>query len=550
MLKFWNAYKSIVQKHCISSEIPRTSVRFWKDRLFAASVIYFIPLCLLALIPSIYLSITLDVPGILISDFVAIGIILGVAFLPGFSVYVRKILFSGSLYFISVVLFFYLGTDGPGMLYLLAITVFVVLSMDTVYGYIVLVLNVLICLIFGVFIYFELIDNVIFTKFQLDTWIGVSTNLIFLSGTAILLIPHLFKGLQTSFDEQNVLKEKLQQSIDTIQHSEQRFKALVQDGYDMIAILDEHSDFTYVAPTVKSVLGVQPESYIGTNAFDYIHPKDHELVATALNELAHDEHVKLSPFRFRNSEGNWQWIETTITNMLRNPAVGGFVANSQDLTDQIAYQKKLEESLKEKETLLAEIHHRVKNNLAIVTSLMELQAMRSDKKELQELLRLAQRRIQTIATIHELLYSAESLSYINFGENITQLVDNIERMYSGGKHITTTVDLEDVPMNIHQAIPCALMINEVITNVYKHAFTQTDHGHLEVSLREIDENVEIIVKDNGVGLADNFLDESSSSIGMTIIHSLKEQLEAELSFSNKDGTHFELTFKKSDVKNI
>ena len=548
MFDYWQAYKSTVYKNCTSSETVRTSVQFWKDQLFAASVVYFIPFCLIALVPSVYLSVKTGTTGILISDVLGVGIIVMIAFQSGLSVHFRKILFNGALYTISVVLFYYLGYAGPGMLYLLAVSLFVVLSMEALYGYIAFGLNTFICILFGVLIHFDFFHQATGTLYQLDTWIGISSNLIFLSGTAVFLIPHLFKGLQTSLDEQNILKEKLEESLDQISHSEQRFKALVQDGFDMTAIIKEGGTIKFIAPTVSTVLGLQPEEVVGTNVYDYIHPDDLELITREISELGQIEQVKLSPYRYKNSEGNWQWLETTITNMLQNPAVRGFVSNSQDLTEQIAYQHKLEESLKEKDTLLAEIHHRVKNNLAVINSLMELQAMRSDKEELRDLLRMAQRRIQTIATIHELLYGAESLSYINFGENIKLLTKNIENMYAGKKHITTTIDAGYVRMNINEAIPCALIVNEVITNAFKHAFIHTDAGQINVRLFKEKGVVSIEIRDNGNGLPEDFEERNSSSIGMTIIHSLKEQLEGELEFSSQNGTCFKFSFRKSDIK--
>lgn len=543
---FWSVYTSFVYKNCTSYEAERTSVTYWKDRLFASTVVYFIPLSMLALIPSVFLSIKNNILGILLADFISLAVILGVAFLPNITIHVRKILFNGSLYVISIVLFSFLGNNGPGMLYLLSVTIFVVLSMDKVYGYIVFGLNTLICVLFAFFIHFNMDTLVLATQYRLDVWIGVSSNLIFLSGTAVLLIPHLYEGLQSSFDEQSVLKAKLVESIDTIKKSEQKFKALVQDGFDLIAVMDAEANYKYIAPTAKSVLGLDPDELIGTHVFDKIHPEDYERIAESLASLTHKGQVNVDPFRFRNKEGNWQWIESTVTNMLDNPAVEGFVANSKDVTEQITYQKELEESLTEKETLLAEIHHRVKNNLAIITSMMELQAMESENHELQRSLRIAQQRIQTIATIHELLYSAESLSYIDFGENISKLARSIENIYSQDNTITLGVDVEYIPMNINQAIPCALLVNEVVTNAYKHAFNEQEKGHIEIKLWEKHDMISLKIADNGIGLNKNMHEETATSIGMTLINLLKQQLEADMEFTIQNGTQFELRFKKAD----
>ncbi|SHG33723.1 PAS domain S-box-containing protein [Fodinibius roseus] len=228
--------------------------------------------------------------------------------------------------------------------------------------------------------------------------------------------------------------------------------------------------------------------------------------------------------------------------------VYGIFIEALDFSEQITYQQQLRESLTEKETLLAEIHHRVKNNLAIVTSMMQLQAMETEDIDLQGALRSAQQRIQTIATIHELLYSSESLSHLNFGEHVKQLLHNLEEIYNTGKQITIVSDVEQVPMNINQAIPCALMVNEVVTNAYKHAFNLQKRGEIGIQLYEENGNVVVEITDNGVGFPSNIMQEGASTIGMTLINLLKQQLEGDVYFSNKNGTQFKLVFEKADVK--
>jgi len=230
--------------------------------------------------------------------------------------------------------------------------------------------------------------------------------------------------------------------------------------------------------------------------------------------------------------------------------VYGIFVEALDYSEQIAYQNQLEESLREKETLLAEIHHRVKNNLAIVTSMMELQAMDSKNSELLDSLRVAQQRIQTIATIHELLYGADSLSQLDFGENVKQLVRNLEDVYSKREQISVNVDADSISLNINQAIPCALLVNEVITNAYKHAFTNQKNGKIDIKVTEDNDKVMVLIKDNGIGVSDNIMEETTSSIGMTLIKLLEQQLEGEVTYANKNGTEFRLVFTKTEVKGI
>jgi PAS domain S-box-containing protein len=528
-------------------------VQYWKNRLFAASAVYLIPLSMIAVVPGIYVALKQGLVGMLAADFITIGTILGVILIPGLSVFVRKLLFNAALYFISVVMLHYLGSNGPGMLYLLAVTIFVVLSLDKFYGFVVLALNILTCLFFAVVIHYEFANTILLTEYQLDTWIGVSSNLIFLSGTAVFLIPHLFKGLQSSFDEQNILKDKLEQSIDELKLSEQKFKALVQDGSDLIAILDEEANYKYVAPTADSVLGITAEEFIGTNALDYIHENDQERIASIISNLGNGEQVEVAPFRFRDSNKDWRWIETIITNMLENPAVKGFVANSRDVTDHIERERKLRTSLKEKETLLAEIHHRVKNNLAVVSGMIQLQAFGEEDDKLRAKLYDSVSRIQTMGAIHELLYQSKSFAELDFDKMIRKLISEITSTFNSDVSLDKLFNLQSMHLNINQAIPCSLIVNEVVTNVLKHAFDERNKGILNTELSERNGTVILKIEDNGKGLPENFGQlQSGETLGLKLIDTLSEQLDAEYNYypTENGGTKFTLHFEKADVRGI
>lgn len=135
-------------------------------------------------------------------------------------------------------------------------------------------------------------------------------------------------------------KDKIEQE-EIILQSEQRFKALVQEGSDLIGILDPEGNYTYVSPTSVSVLGMKPEEFIGRNAFEFIHPDDKEIVLASLQKISTENRVIVEPFRFLNHKKEWRWIESVLTNMLDNPAVKGIVANSRDITEKIEEQRKL-----------------------------------------------------------------------------------------------------------------------------------------------------------------------------------------------------------------
>ncbi|MEX0890414.1 MAG: PAS domain S-box protein, partial [Balneolaceae bacterium] len=330
--------------------------------------------------------------------------------------------------------------------------------------------------------------------------------------------------------------------------SEKRFKALIQDGLDLIAILDREGNYVYVSPTSERVLGIPPRSFIGTNALSYIHDNDRERIASVLSSLSPGEQILIEPFRFINAKGEWRWIETTLTNMLEDPAVAGLVANSRDVTVKIRGEQELEkrqqqllESLQEKETLLAEIHHRVKNNLAVVSGMMQLQVHEEENDSVTDRLVDSIARIQTMAVIHEQLYEARSFSKLEFSENIRSLVRNIMKTFQSEQKISVDFHCAPLELNINQAIPCSLIVNEVVTNTLKHAFPDRQSGHIKVSLQweESDNRISLVVADNGIGLPDDFDEIESTSLGLSLIDVLSQQLIAEHTYeSNGNRTNY------------
>ncbi len=216
MDNLWHTYKSIIYSNCTEVDTIRNSVFYWKNRLFALTVIFLLPMSLIALVPGLYMVFTLSLYGLLVSDLITLAAIFAAAFLPRISVFSRKLLFNGALYQTAIVMLHYLGSNGPGLLYMFAVTVFVLVSLDQFYGYIALALNTLICIYFALAIYYGFASHVLMVQYQVDAWIGVSSNLVFLSGVAVFLIPKLFSGLQSAFAEQNKLQDELKESVENL----------------------------------------------------------------------------------------------------------------------------------------------------------------------------------------------------------------------------------------------------------------------------------------------------------------------------------------------
>ena len=200
-------------------------------------------------------------------------------------------------------------------------------------------------------------------------------------------------------------------------------------------------------------------------------------------------------------------------------------------------------SLEEKTVLLQEVHHRVKNNLSIVGSLMNMQAEKSKDEYHKQLFIECRNRLDSIASVHELIYRAKSYADLNFKEYLDQIIDHIAHSYNILKHIKIEKGITDVHVDISTAIPLALIVNELITNAYKHAFHNKKEGIIEISLLENNHQVFLTIKDNGVGFDKKNIPENS--IGLGILNGLVEQIEGTLDLkTNKSGTSYKISFSK------
>lgn len=208
----------------------------------------------------------------------------------------------------------------------------------------------------------------------------------------------------------------------------------------------------------------------------------------------------------------------------------------------------IEQSLREKEVLIKEIHHRVKNNLQIITSMLSLQIGKEEGTHSESILREAKQRIDSIALTHQMLYQNEDLSSIFLCDYLEKLVRQIEYSLppTGIKLVTDFKDSRK-KINIDHAIPLGLLINELLTNAYKHAFPGKDSGLVTVSLSESSNEVILKVTDNGIGLPDNYRNNDRKSMGMDLVHILAEQLDAVLITDIKMGTSFTLVIPKNKL---
>jgi PAS domain S-box-containing protein len=213
-----------------------------------------------------------------------------------------------------------------------------------------------------------------------------------------------------------------------------------------------------------------------------------------------------------------------------------------DVTDR-KRSENLKQSLEEKEILLQEIHHRVKNNIQVISSLLQLQSHNVKDEKYKEMLKESRDRIRSMALVHEKLYQSENLANIDFNEYIKDLARNLRRSY-GATRIALNVEC-DVSLGIDTAIPCGLIINELVSNSLKHAFPGNREGEIRIVFHSLSGGIELIVCDNGVGLPDGMDFRNTESLGLHLVTILAEgQLGGEISLDKSKGTAFRITFQK------
>lgn len=234
------------------------------------------------------------------------------------------------------------------------------------------------------------------------------------------------------------------------------------------------------------------------------------------------------------------FIYLTIKNSLKESEL-----YSQRIAEHEQGEKKIKEALAEKEVLLSELHHRVKNNLAIISGLFSLKIGSDLPTEARNVLVESRNRVISMSLIHNRLYKNNNLSDVNFEQYIAELISEINASYpsiSGSVKVTT--EIGDVTLNINVAVPCGLILNELLTNCYKHAFANKEEGWIHVSFMQEKASYTLSVSDNGIGLAEGY--QEKESLGLSVIEALSEQLNGSFEYASAQGTSFTLKFQHGE----
>ncbi|MEQ8423226.1 MAG: histidine kinase dimerization/phosphoacceptor domain -containing protein, partial [Cyclobacteriaceae bacterium] len=225
-----------------------------------------------------------------------------------------------------------------------------------------------------------------------------------------------------------------------------------------------------------------------------------------------------------------------------------FFVGKQKANKQLEKQKRqIEINLREKESLLREIHHRVKNNLQVISSLLNMQSYHLDDPGMINAIAEGQSRVKAMALIHQKLYQTEQLTEIDFEEYTNQLINHLATAFGQpDKKINSKVSGANIKLDIDTAIPLGLILNELVTNAYKYAFEGVNEGDLAIELQRVDDHqYELTVADSGKGLPGDFDVTKLNSLGLKLVNMLIEQLDGQLTIQSENGTQFSIRFKET-----
>lgn len=340
-----------------------------------------------------------------------------------------------------------------------------------------------------------------------------------------------------------------------LQESEQRAqKALAElqhqkyalDQHAIVATTDVSGTITYVNDKFCQISGYSAQELIGQNhrlLNSGHHPSDFfaNLYRTVANgKVWHGEICN------RAKDGGLYWVLTTIVpflNELGKPMQ--YIAIRADITAQKLVDAKLKDSLKEKEMLLKEVYHRVKNNLQVVSSLLSLQAKSIVNMEAIELLKQSADRIKSMALLHEKLYQSKDLSKIDINEYLHSLIEHLTFAFDVRDRIKVNMTIANIFLDVDTAIPCGLIVNEIVSNALKHAFPGERKGAATIDFSETPDEYRMVIADNGIGFPAGWEPKNCTSLGLELVHELTQQLLGDVAFEGNNGTIFTFRFPHS-----
>jgi PAS domain S-box-containing protein len=363
--------------------------------------------------------------------------------------------------------------------------------------------------------------------------------------------------------ERKKIEEKLLES-------EEKYRNIVETANEGISIIDAEERITFVNKKTEDIFGYSSEEFIGRSMWDFISDESKAIIKQKLEKGWKNVNESFE-IKFIHKDGYPIWTHTNSKSLFDKD--GKFIGTLNLHTD-ITKRKEAEEVLRNFEIARKkEIHHRIKNNLQIICSLLDLQAEMFKGRnnigdsEVLNAFTVSMDRVHSIALIHEELYKGENIDVLNFSEYIRELADNLLLTYRLETDVSLNLDLEEnLFLDMDTAIPLGIIINELVSNSLKYAFPDRDKGKILIKLRREEKKERInsreenknnsckyadfvlTVSDDGIGIPENLDMENLDSLGLQLVTSLVEQLDGELEVKKNNGTEFTIKFTVTEKK--
>ncbi len=359
----------------------------------------------------------------------------------------------------------------------------------------------------------------------------------------------------------NALNEKLSSEIilrakdeETLQQSEEQYRFIAENSLDVISHLDGNLKRLYISPSCEKLYGYsQDEMYKMKDIFQIIHPDYHQHIRSVYGEMILTKQACQFYYKAIRKDGSEFWAESAA-NPVSDQKSGELIeliTVVRDVTVRKKHEEELAKNEHQKDILLREIHHRVKNNFAIMSSLMNMQKEISHDDHLAQAISELQLRVRTMSLVHEQLYNKENIHEIPLGNYLLNLTHIISDAFNN-QRIKLHTEIEERMVNIELALPLGLIVNEILTNAFKYAFPDQRCGNIFLRLTSVsgettdknhdNKNWELTITDNGIGLPQDFSMETTAGMGSQIIRILIEQIEAKLVVGNQQGAYFRIQF--------
>jgi len=333
---------------------------------------------------------------------------------------------------------------------------------------------------------------------------------------------------------------------EALRESEERYRNLFDNANDIVVTADLDLNFTSINKKALEVTGYSQEDLSRLRVPDIVAPEYLDVVMSNMRKKIEGGAPTRYEMEILTRNGERVPLEINTQLVFRDGTLAGVQGIARDISERKRMEERIRTALAEKETLLREVHHRVKNNFQVITSLMALQAAAIQSPELRTSFIDAQSRIRSMSLIHEKLYQSDDLSRIDSSSYVKTIVQELYGSFMGeAMQIPPRVDTADIRLSVDQAIPCGLIINELVTNSFRHAFPAGWKGSPEVlvSIRESGGRVEMVLADNGIGLPESADLNKTKSLGLSLVPMLVRQLEGTIVLERSPGTRAIITFQ-------